>query len=140
MSEDAQVYTITIGAENTDVSELQQRLYELGYISKSTGYFGTDTETAVKKFQKLNGISEDGKVGEKTREMLYSSDAVPNSYSYGEQSPEILSYQQRLKGLGYLTTEPDGTLATTLKLPSDGSRSTADSLQTDISARLPRMR
>ena len=102
-------YTITIGAENTDVSELQQRLYELGYIDKATGYFGTDTEAAVMKFQKLNRLSEDGKVGKDTREMLYSEDAKPNMYSYGEQSPEILAYQERLRKLGYLTTEPDGT-------------------------------
>jgi len=111
MSDDAKYYTITIGAEDTDVNELQGRLYELGYLDKdkTTGYFGTDTEAAVIKFQKLNGLAEDGKVGKDTREMLYAEDAKPNMYSYGEKSPEILSYQQRLKDLGYLTTEPDGT-------------------------------
>ncbi len=108
MSDQAQYYTITIGAQDTDVGEIQQRLYELGYIDKVTNYFGTLTEAAVKKFQKLNGLSEDGKVGKNTREMLYSENAKPNMYSYGEQSPEILTYQQRLKALGYLTTEPDG--------------------------------
>ncbi len=108
MSADAVYYIISIGTENTDVQELQQRLYELGYIPIVTGYFGTDTEAAVMKFQKLNGLSEDGKVGKDTREMLYSGDAAANSYSYGEQSPEVKEYQQRLKKLGYLTTEPDG--------------------------------
>ena len=111
MSDQAKYYTLSMGAENMDVSELQQRLYELDYIDKdkTTGYFGTDTEAAVKKFQKVNRLSEDGKVGKDTREMLYSEDAVPNMYSYGEQSPEILTYQKRLKKLGYLSTEPDGT-------------------------------
>lgn len=109
MSDEAQYYTITIEAEGTDVSELQQRLYELDYIDKVTGYFGTDTEEAVEKFQKLNGLTEDGKVGKNTREMLYSTDATPNMYSYGEESDEILTYQERLQTLGYLTTEPDGT-------------------------------
>ena len=111
MSDQAKYYTLSIGAKNMDVSELQQRLYELDYIDKdkTTGYFGTDTEAAVKKFQKLNRLSEDGKVGKDTREMLYSEDAVPNMYSYGEQSPEIMIYQKRLKKLGYLSTEPDGT-------------------------------
>ncbi len=116
MSDQAQYYTITIGAEDADVGGLQQRLYELGYIDKVTNYFGTDTESAVKKFQKLNGLSEDGKVGKNTREMLYSEDAKPNMYSYGEQSPEILTYQQRLKDLGYLTTEPDGTFGEDTKI------------------------
>jgi len=108
MSGDAQYYVIAVGFENTDVEALQQRLYELGYISKVTGYFGTDTETAVAKFQKLNDLTEDGKVGKYTRQMLYSGDAAANSYSYGEESPEIKEYQARLKKLGYLTTEPDG--------------------------------
>ncbi len=116
MSDQAQYYTITIGAEDPDVEGLQQRLYELGYIGKATGYFGTDTETAVKKFQKLNGLSEDGKVGKNTREMLYAENAKPNMYAYGEQSPEILNYQQRLKALGYLTTEPDGTFGEDTKI------------------------
>ena len=43
-SPDASEYIITVGAENTDVQELQVRLRELGYISKATGYFGTETE------------------------------------------------------------------------------------------------
>ena len=108
-SSEAQTYTISIGAENTDVYELQERLCELDYISKATGYFGTETEAAVEKFQKMNGLVEDGKVGKNTRELLYSADAVANAFSYGEQSDEILEYQQRLQELGYLTTEPDGT-------------------------------
>ena len=115
MSEGAQYYVISIGTENTDVEELQQRLYELGYISKVTGYFGTDTESAVMKFQKLNKLAEDGKVGKDTREMLYSGNAAANSYSYGEQSPEIKTYQERLKKLGYLTTDPDGNFGADTK-------------------------
>ena len=113
MSDEAQYYTISLGAKDTDtdtdVTELQQRLVELGYMDVATGYYGTETETAVKKFQKLNGLAEDGSIGESTRELLYSPDAAANFYAYGEQSDDILVYQQRLKKLGYLTTEPDGS-------------------------------
>lgn len=108
MSNEAGNYVIAIGEKNTNVQELQQRLYELGYISSVTGYFGTDTEAAVMKFQKINNLTEDGKVGKNTREMIYSNDAKPNLFSYGEESPEIKEYQTRLKKLGYLTTDPDG--------------------------------
>ena len=112
MSEAAPYYTLSIGAQDSgddnQVAQLQQRLVELGYMDTATGYFGEDTETAVKKFQKLNGLTEDGTIGRETREMLYSPDAVANFYAYGEQSDEILEYQKRLKTLGYLTTEPDG--------------------------------
>ena len=107
-SSQAQYYTITIGAKNTDVTELQQRLRELDYIEKVDGAFGEKTEEAVKKFQQRNNLTVDGKVGRKTREMLYSENAVANVVSYGENSPEILKYQKRLKTLGFLMSEPDG--------------------------------
>lgn len=107
-SPDAQEYTIAIGTENDDVRDVQERLYELGYIAKVTGYFGTNTESAIKKFQKLNDLAEDGKVNNAVRELLYSEDAVSNAYSYGDESPDILNFQKRLKALGYLTTTPDG--------------------------------
>ena len=108
-SPEAQEYVIALGTKNTDVEEVQQRLYELGYISdKPDGVFGEGTEDAVKKFQKLNSLNEDGKVGKDVRELLYSEDAVANAYSYGEESPEILEFQNRLQKLGYLTSTPDG--------------------------------
>jgi peptidoglycan hydrolase-like protein with peptidoglycan-binding domain len=115
-SSKAKYYTVTVGARDTDVKELQGRLRELGYVtSKATGYFGTETETAVKKFQQRNDLTQDGKVGKKTRELLYSEDAVANAYSVGEKSDEILAFQKRLKTLGFLTTEPDGTFGADTK-------------------------
>jgi peptidoglycan hydrolase-like protein with peptidoglycan-binding domain len=54
-----------------DVSALQQRLISLGYFSgPASGYFGPATETAVKKFQKANGIPETGYVASITRAAL----------------------------------------------------------------------
>lgn len=108
-SDEALKYMVCVGISGTDVYELQGRLRELGYMDKATGNFGEETEAAVKEFQKNNKLTVDGKVGEYTREMLYSEDAVPKSLSYGEKSDEVRSYQKRLYRLGYLTTEPDGT-------------------------------
>ncbi len=108
MSDSAKEYTVFLGADGTDVEQLQSRLYELGYIPKITGYFGTDTEAAVKEFQKRNGLYDDGNVGKNTREKLYSSEAIPLSFYLGDENDEILKYQQRLNQLGYLTTKPDG--------------------------------
>lgn len=99
MSDEATKYTVTIGADGTDVEELQSRLRELGYMDELTGHFGETTEAAVKKFQELNGLTVDGKVGSKTREALYSADAKANYMKYGEQSDEVKEYQERLKEL-----------------------------------------
>ncbi len=108
MSDSSKEYTVYIGAEGTDVEQLQHRLYELGYINKVTSYFGTDTEAAVKEFQSRNGLSPDGNVGKNTREKIYSADAIPLSFYLGDENDEILKYQQRLNQLGYLTSKPDG--------------------------------
>ncbi|MEZ4358391.1 MAG: peptidoglycan-binding protein [Eubacteriales bacterium] len=108
LSGNAKPYTVSIGDQGTDVSELQSRLRELGYMDTVNGNFGTETETAVKNFQEKNGLSADGKIGEQTREALYSENAKAYSISYGEESELVKTYQQRLKTLGYLTTTPDG--------------------------------
>ncbi len=61
--------------ENDSVEEVQQLLKDLGYLDKVTGYFGTDTESAVKEFQENNGLTADGIVGSGTLAKLKSDDA-----------------------------------------------------------------
>lgn len=107
-SEDAKPYAVSEGAEGDDVAELQLRLVELGYLKEANGVFDSTTTAAVKKFQQRNALSSDGTIGQKTREALYSEDVNAYALYLGEQSDEILSLQQRLHTLGYLTTTPDG--------------------------------
>jgi peptidoglycan hydrolase-like protein with peptidoglycan-binding domain len=78
-ADDAKEYTVTIGASGTDVEEIQKRLDSLGYSVSATGYFGTDTDAAVKEFQKNNELGVDGSVGYYTKEALYSEDAITKS-------------------------------------------------------------
>ena len=55
------------------VLELQNLLIEKGYLlNEATGYFGAKTFTAVKKYQKENGIKATGFVGEITRGVMRS--------------------------------------------------------------------
>lgn len=50
-----------------DVKELQVHLNALGFqCGEPDGKFGSDTEAAVKKFQKANGLVEDGQYGTKS--------------------------------------------------------------------------
>lgn len=70
---------LKLESEGDAVTELQERLEKLGYLDKVTGYFGTDTEAAVKAFQKNNDLTEDGKVGQATLDAVMSEDAVEAS-------------------------------------------------------------
>ena len=65
------------GSKGDEVTQLQERLQELGYLdSKPDGIFGNDTVSAVKAFQRRNGLSADGQAGPLTQERLYAEDAV----------------------------------------------------------------
>jgi len=77
-SEDARPYTLMEKTSGSDVDGLQRRLRALGYLNKVTGYYGTETAEAVKKFQKRNNLTVDGKTGEKTLDLIYSPDAKPD--------------------------------------------------------------
>ncbi len=76
-SEEAKPYVMYEGAEGDDIESFQEQLNELGYLGDSqiTGYYGTDTVEAVKKFQNRNHLTKDGKAGEKTLEAINSPDA-----------------------------------------------------------------
>lgn len=73
-SGEAKHYTLLKGFEGEDVKRFQLRLIELGYLGKgkATGHYGDDTFEAVKKLQKGNRLTQDGILGEKTMDLIYS--------------------------------------------------------------------
>jgi len=112
LDEEAHYYTAQQGDSGTDITELQQRLYQLGYLAEEsdiTGNFGDKTLEAVMKFQQMNALEQDGKVGRKSMNLIYAEDVKPNMVAYGEKSEVVLKAQERLYQLGYLTSKPDGT-------------------------------
>ena len=111
LDENAHYYVAQQGDSGTDIEDLQQRLYQLGYLADSSdvsGNFGDKTLAAVQKFQQMNELEQDGKVGRKTMNLIYSDEVKPNMVAYGEQSDIVLAAQKRLYELGYLTSTPDG--------------------------------
>ncbi len=111
MSESAESYILKIEDEGSDVTQVQERLYQMGYFSDKgsvTGHFGTDTQDAVKEFQTTNGLEADGMVNAGTFEKLSSPDAKANILSSGDSNDVVRKYQEKLLNLAYLTTEPDG--------------------------------
>ncbi|MFS8500306.1 MAG: LysM peptidoglycan-binding domain-containing protein [Caldicoprobacter sp.] len=60
------------GMSGEDVAVVQRLLRDLGFFTypQITGYFGSITETAVKAFQKANGLAADGIIGPITRGVM----------------------------------------------------------------------
>ena len=85
------------GSSGDSVSQIQNRLKDLGYFSdKTDGIFGVNTYYAVVSFQSANGLNPDGIVGRDTlkklgiydndeyRDDLYTLAAVINGEGRGE--------------------------------------------------------
>ena len=112
-----------------DVAQLQQALIELGYLTgKADGNYGAKTVSAVKAFQKANGLKTDGVAGEETQKVLYGGNAkkpsaTPSptpkatatpapgsggSLKVGSTGADVKSLQKKLIELGFLSGKADG--------------------------------
>lgn len=70
--------SLKLDDENDNVKAMQQRLFDLGYITDKdnvTGYYGEVTQKAVKDFQKASGLKQSGTADNKTLTALFKSDA-----------------------------------------------------------------
>ena len=66
------VEQLSLGARSEAVSTLQSLLRSLGHLDVVTGYFGPQTEAAVRRFQAANGVPATGVYGPLTRTALAS--------------------------------------------------------------------
>ena len=80
--------TLRSGMRSEEVREMQSALIRLGYLGGTAdGIFGTNTENAVKKFQRASRLKADGLAGAKTLELLYGKAGnAGNASSQGQQS------------------------------------------------------
>ena len=111
LSDEAKYYAAKENDDGEDITQIQQRLYQLGYLASEdqiTGHFGEKTKEAVLKLQERNNLSMDGTVGRETYNLIYSDEVRPNLLVFGDKSDVVLKCQQRLFNLGYMTTQPDG--------------------------------
>ena len=113
---------LKLGSAGLEVRKLQGRLAELGYYAGGVdGIYGETTVTAVKSFQRNNGLSGDGQAGEQTQKKLYSTTAryadhpvatadpgASRSLELGMTGNDVYALQQRLIELWYLTGVADG--------------------------------
>lgn len=80
------------GSRGQEVKTIQKKLKRWGYYSGSVdGIYGSGTLSAVKKFQKKNGLTVDGIAGKKTLEAMgiYSSSGSSSSSSSSANSNDV---------------------------------------------------
>ncbi len=82
--------SLQVGFTGSDeVRALQKRLKALGYYDGSVdGDFGKGTESAVKAFQKANGLTADGKAGRQTLDRLNSGKAITKKQASATATPK----------------------------------------------------
>jgi len=124
--------TMKLNCTGALVGELQQMLKNLGYYTAAiTNKYDTETQKAVKAFQKKNNLTADGIAGAATRTLLESgtalaADATPtpeptavptptatpvmpsSTVKSGSSGEDAKNVQNRLKELGYYRGEVDG--------------------------------
>ena len=129
---------LELGSTGEGVEQLQQRLIDLGYLSGTAdGNYGSNTKTAVKRFQAALGLSQTGVATVTLQEKLFLSTAPTYSPSLdtsngqssnsnsasqsdspyktlirGDKGDGVQQLQARLIALGYLSGSADGSFGT----------------------------
>lgn len=125
-SSEAQHYMLLEGAEGRDVKMLQEQLVDLGYLDESDvdQFYGEKTIEAVKAFQKRNGLSADGKAGEKTLEKLFGEDPKV-SKSLEAKLKEESKNESKNESKSTPKTTPKPTKHSSKTTPKASSKTTA---------------
>lgn len=98
------------------VARIQQQLSALGfYRGAMDGYFGIDTELAVRDFQRSRGLLEDGVVGDQVYQALNGTTSpitppigdrpIPGGLKPGDRGEQVRELQRRLTASGYPVAE-----------------------------------
>ncbi len=118
---------LKLGSTGDQVRALQQDLTTLGYYyGDITGHYGNMTATAVKKFQRARGLSQDGVAGKTTLDAIVSAlkangsdsatgGAAIGTLREGDKGREVTDLQTRLKSLGYYYGEITGSFGSLTK-------------------------
>ena len=112
--------TIVMGNSGTRVSQIQQRLIELGYMNNGgeTGVFDQGTQDAVNRFLQAVGRAPSGILSQEMQEFLMSesapefggdvADSEYKNLNPGDRGEAVLKLQRRLVELGYANGNPNG--------------------------------
>ncbi len=112
----ADVRTLEVGMTGEDVKDAQVKLTALEYYTgPQDGIFSEEMLTAVKQFQRINGLTVDGKIGKKTLAALNSPDAIgkndplaAGTLQYGSSGEPVRVLQRQLRETYYYSGTIDG--------------------------------
>ncbi len=92
------------------VSQLQNRLMELGYLDSDepTTIYNAATTVAVTLFQRTINSPMDGVATGELQEHLFSTEAKPYEIKLGDSGTDVESMQSRLNELGYYAEKING--------------------------------
>lgn len=110
------------GSTGADVQAIQSRLKELGFLTGSVdGIFGSNTEKAVKRFQKSAGLEVDGIVGPATRAALGIKQSDDGEHVHGRAKTMDwrTSDIQKIFAVGVVATITDTIDAAAARLRGD---------------------
>jgi len=95
--------TLRQGMNHQDVKQLQQTLKNKGYFKgNTTTYFGTVTTSAVRSFQRKNGLAADGIVGKGTYAKLGVSAKGKSTSSSARYNPNaVINKGKQYMGVRY---------------------------------------
>ena len=112
--------TLEMGSKGDEVKALQDALKAKGYLTgASDGNFGSATASALKGFQRANGLPVTGIADDATRQALQDENSAAmtettataslyETLKRGDTGASVKTLQEKLKALGYLTGTADG--------------------------------
>lgn len=93
-SETVTYRTLSLNSTGDDVTRLQQKLVELGYLNADqvSGTYLSSTQSAVIKFQQAKGLVADGIAGTKTQHALYGTSESGTGLNTNGSSVSVTLY------------------------------------------------
>src|SRR6266550_8525603 len=104
--------TLRQGSSGPDVTDLQQKLKDLGFDPKGVdGHFGPGTRDAVMDFQQSKGLQADGLAGPNTLAALQSAGDSTAPAGGSTNDPAVSTAALGLNLAGLTGKVPDGVIA-----------------------------
>ena len=105
--------TLHPGDTGEEITLLQQKLADAGYLETASGVYDEATEQAVLRLQQNYGLEETGVADIETQEVIFSGCYLV--LEEGMSGPQVQALQERLRGLSLYSDEANGVFGLTTR-------------------------